>query len=308
MTKPDPGSLRSDDDQWDIVSSVGYTALVVAGWRAVHTTTPQPLARDDYAARFVVASADPYLTGLLDNPPTSENATAFPRLYGVQTRFFDEFFGSAVNMGIRQAVIVAAGLDSRAYRLEWPSQTTIFEVDQPKVLEFKGRVLADHGAEPNVHRVEVAADLRTDWPTTLAGAGFDRRKASAWSVEGLLSYLTAEAQDALFARIDELCAPGSQVAVGALGSRQDRTQLSDLEASHPGVNAWGDVDFSALTYDDENRVDPDVWLADHGWEVELVTTSPRLQASYGRVPAAVDVRIDSIMRSRYITATKRARR
>ncbi len=138
-------TTRSDDDEWDIVSSVGYTALLVAGWRALHAMSAQPLVRDEYAQHFITASADPYLTGLLADPGTSEGATAFPRLYGVQTRFFDEFFSSAADLGIRQAVIVAAGLDSRAYRLEWPSGTTVFEVDQPKVLEFKRRVLAEHG-------------------------------------------------------------------------------------------------------------------------------------------------------------------
>lgn len=141
-------TTRFDDDEWDIVSSVGYTALLVAGWRALHAMSAQPLVRDDYAKDFITASADPYLMSLLADPRTSEGATAFPRLYGVQTRFFDEFFSSAADRGIRQAVIVAAGLDSRAYRLNWPSDTTVFEVDQPKVLEFNRRVLAERAAEP----------------------------------------------------------------------------------------------------------------------------------------------------------------
>jgi len=187
-TTPEFGSLRSDDDHWDIVSSVGYTALLVAGWRALHAVSPQPLVRDEYAKLFIAASQDPYLTGVLANPGTSEAETAFPRLYGVQTRFFDDFFSSAGEAGIRQAVIVAAGLDSRAYRLEWPDGTMVFEVDLPKVLEFKARVLGEHGATPKARRSEVAADLRTDWPTPLKAAGFDPQMPSAWSVEGALPY------------------------------------------------------------------------------------------------------------------------
>ncbi|MCV7195160.1 class I SAM-dependent methyltransferase [Mycobacterium angelicum] len=302
MTTPEFGSLRSDDDQWDIVSSVGYTALLVAGWRAVHALSPRPLVRDEYAQHFITASADPYLTGLLANPGTSADETTFPRLYGVQTRFFDDFFTAAGDAGVRQAVIVAAGLDSRAYRLEWPSGTTVFEVDLPKVLEFKAHVLREHGAEPAATRIEVAADLRTDWPAPLKVAGFDPQQPSAWSVEGILPYLTDDAQHALFTRIDELSAPGSRLAIGALGSRLDHEQLTALEASHPGVDMSGSVDFSALTYD--NKADPAAWLAAHGWAVEPVQNTLALQAGYGMTPPDIDVKLDGFMRSQYIAATK----
>lgn len=302
MTTPEFGSLRSDDDHWDIVSSVGYTALLVAGWRALHAASPQPLVRDEYAEVFIAASKDPYLAGVLANPGTSEDEMAFPRLYGVQTRFFDDFFVAAGAAGIRQAVIVAAGLDSRAYRLEWPPGTTVFEVDLPKVLEFKAHVLSDQGATPKARRIEVAADLRTDWSRVLEAVGFDVESPSAWSVEGLLPYLTDEAQNALFTHISGLSAPGSRIAVGALGSRLDRDQLEALEATHPGVNMSGDVDFSALTY--EPNTDPAEWLDAHGWVVEPVRNTLDLQAGYGMTPADVDVRIDSFMRSQYITAAR----
>jgi methyltransferase (TIGR00027 family) len=301
-TPPEFGSLRSDDDQWDIVSSVGYTALLVAGWRALHAVSPRPLVRDEYAKVFIAASQDPYLAGVLTNPGTSEDETAFPRLYGVQTRFFDDFFTSAGDAGIRQAVIVAAGLDSRAYRLEWPDGTTVFEVDLPKVLEFKARVLGEQDAAPKSRRIEVAADLRTDWPTPLKAAGFDPQSPSAWSVEGVLPYLTDDAQTTLFTRITELCATGSRVALGALGSRLDRQQLAALEADHPGVSMSGDVDFSALTY--EPKTDPAEWLAAHGWSVEPVRNTLELQARYGMTPPDVDAKIDAFMQSQYITATR----
>ncbi|MBS4729807.1 class I SAM-dependent methyltransferase [Mycobacterium sp. SM1] len=304
MTTPESKWARSDNDQWDIISSVGYTALLVAGWRAVHAMDRQPLVRDEFAKYFITASGDPYLTGLLANPVKSENATAFPRLYGVQTRFFDEFFHAAADAGLRQAVIVAAGLDCRAYRLEWPGGTVVFELDQPKVLEFKARVLAECGAQPAAHREAVAADLRADWPAALTAAGFDPQRPTAWSVEGVLPYLTAAAQDTLFARIDRLSASGSRVAIGALGSFHDWDQFAALEAAFPGVNMSGEVDFSALTYDHENKTSPAAWLAAHGWAVDPIRTNPELQASYGRTPADVDMRIDSIMHSQYITATR----
>ena len=305
MTTPEERKwLRSDDDEWDIVSSVGYTALLVAGWRALHAVSAQPLVLDDYAKHFIIASADPYLTGLLANPGTSEGATAFPRLYGVQTRFFDEFFSSAADRGIRQAVIVAAGLDSRAYRLNWPSGTTVFEVDQPKVLEFKERVLAEHAAEPAARRVEVAADLRDDWSIPLQAAGFDPQRPTAWSVEGILPYLTGDAQDTLFTRIGDLSAQSSRLAIGALGSCLDEERLAALEETYPGLNLSGDVKFSALTYDDAEKTKPAEWLAAHGWAVDPVRTNPELQAAYGQTPPEVDRRVDQIMHSEYITATR----
>ncbi|MDT5088429.1 MAG: hypothetical protein QOG47_1136 [Mycobacterium sp.] len=298
------GVDRSDDDTWDIVSGVGYTALLVAGWRALHAVSAQPLVRDEYAKHFIAASQDPFLNGALADPGTSLGALTFPRLYGVQTRFFDEFFTSASGAGIRQAVIVAAGLDSRAYRLPWAGGTTVFEIDQPEVLEFKVRVLADRAAAPTARRIDVAADLRDNWSTPLQAAGFDATVASAWSVEGILPYLTSPAQDTLFDRITELSAPGSRLAIGAVGSRLDHDRLAALEDNYPGLNLSGDVNFSTLTYDDSTKTEPARWLAAHGWTVESVRTNPELQRHYGRTAPQVDLDIDEIMHSEYVTASR----
>jgi methyltransferase (TIGR00027 family) len=304
MTTPEKKWVRSDNDEWDIVSSVGYTALAAAAWRALYGASPEPLVQDEYAKHFVTASADEYLTGLLADPVTSEGASVFPRLDGVQTWFFDEFFRSACDDGVRQAVILAAGLDCRAYRLEWPENATVFEVDQPKVLDFKARVLAELGADPRARRQEVAADLRNDWSIPLLAKGFDTEKPTAWSVEGVLPYLTGPAQDALFTRIDQLSAPGSRLAVGAFGSHFDPAQISVLEEAYPGVRATAAVDFSGLFYDEDSRTNPAEWLTQRGWTVHSVSTNPELQASYGTTVREVDGKIDSIIHSQYITATR----
>jgi methyltransferase (TIGR00027 family) len=295
---------RSDNDEWDIVSSVGYTALMVAALRALHATSTEPLVRDEYAKHFITASADPYLTGLLTDPETSDCTSVFARLYGLQTRFFDDFFLTAADGGIRQAVILAAGLDSRAYRLKWPSGTTVFEVDRPKVLEFKAHVLAAQAAQPTAQRKHVAADLRDDWSIPLRAAGFDPQQPTAWSAEGALPYLAGDAQDSLFTRIDELSVSGSRLVIGALGSRLNKDQVSALEATHPGLDLSGNVDFSPLTYDDEDKTSPAEWLAEHGWAVDPVRSALELQADYGLIPSDVDAQIDTILRSQYITATR----
>src|ERR1700742_68840 len=129
-----------------------------------------------------------------------------------RTKFFDEFFLDATNAGIKQVVILASGLDARAYRLQWPAGTVVYEVDQPQVIEFKTRTLEDLGAAPTAERRVVAVDLRDDWPTALRAAGFDPSQPSAWSAEGLLGYLPPEAQDRLLDTITELSAPGSRIA------------------------------------------------------------------------------------------------
>ncbi len=195
--------MRTDGDSWDIVSSVGLTALGVATFRALETVRPDALIQDDFARWFVEAAGEPHFTGLLADP-SSLGDVPVSGFMGSRTRFFDEFFSTATSAGVSQAVILAAGLDARAYRLDWPTGTTVFEVDQPQVLEFKEEVLADHGARAKADRRPVAVDLRDDWPAALHAAGFDPGKPTAWSVEGLLAYLPGAAHDALFERIDQL--------------------------------------------------------------------------------------------------------
>jgi methyltransferase (TIGR00027 family) len=299
---PEFGSHRSDDDQWDIESSVGYTALLAAEWRALYAISPQPLARDEYAKLFIAASRNSFLADMLANPGTTDDETAFPRLNGVQTRFFDDFFVSAANAGVRQAVIVAAGLDSRAYRLNWPDGTTVFEIDLPKVMEFKAGVLGQHGAVPRARRIEVAADLRASWPSALEAAGFDPKSPSAWTLEGLLPYLPSDAQKTLFTRISELGAPGSRIAIGAMGTYLDGDRLTALEEDHPGCYLAGNADLTAISYAPET--DPGELLAAQGWVVEPVRNTLQLRAAYGMTAPDVDVRIDDVMHSQYITATR----
>ncbi|RDI46430.1 class I SAM-dependent methyltransferase [Nocardia mexicana] len=255
--------MRTDGDTWDIVSSVGATALGVATFRAIETARTDAMIRDDCARLFVEAAGDPHFIETIDDPPTDGPVL---RMIGLRTTFFDEFFGAATDAGIRQAVIVASGLDARAYRLQWPAGGTLYEIDQPKVLEFKQRVLADHGIAPGVELRSVPVDLRDDWPGALAAAGFDPDLPTAWSAEGLLPYLPGAAQDSLFERIDALSAPGSRVSVECFTGRPDLARFSAIEQAQFDRNPFGDLDVSELFYDDD-RADPAQWLSEHGWSV-----------------------------------------
>jgi methyltransferase (TIGR00027 family) len=206
-----------------------------------------------------------------------------------RTAFFDQFFLDATREGIRQVVILAAGLDSRSWRLPWPDGTTVYELDQHKVLDFKLATLTEHGAEPACNRVEVAVDLRQDWPAALRQAGFDPSLPSAWSAEGLMPYLPAAAQNLLFERVQGLTAAGSRVAVEALGPKfldpEFRTKRRERMERIRAVMAEADPQRQVPRTDElwyfEEREDVGEWFGRHGWDVS-VTPSLDLMAGYGR--------------------------
>ncbi|RRR44886.1 class I SAM-dependent methyltransferase [Mycolicibacter terrae] len=208
---------RTDSDSWDLASSVGATATMVAAQRALATTGPDKLIDDPFAAPLVRAVGIDFFTRLVDGEIAFPEGGDFDPVrmghgMGVRTRFFDEHFLSATASGIRQAVILAAGLDARAYRLAWPAGTVVYEVDMPQVIDFKTTTLAGLRAEPTTERRTVAVDLRDDWPAALRAAGFDSQAPTVWSAEGLLVYLQPADQDALFDTITGLSAPGSRLA------------------------------------------------------------------------------------------------
>jgi len=204
-------SLRTDDDTWDIATSVGATAVMVAAARAAETDRDDPLICDPYAKLLVAGAGTGVWEFMLNDEFVARVGQADPEIaaivehmgsyQAVRTHFFDDFFSEAAAAGIRQIVILASGLDSRAYRLRWPAGTTVYELDQPKVLEYKAATLDRHGAAPVAVRREVPIDLRFDWPKALCEAGFDATVPTAWLAEGLLMYLPADAQDRLFERV-----------------------------------------------------------------------------------------------------------
>jgi methyltransferase (TIGR00027 family) len=307
-------SLRTDDDTWDIATSVGSTAVMVAAARAAETDRDDPLIRDPYAKILVADAGTGMWEFMLDDDfvakvadADAEAAAIFEHMgnyQAVRTHFFDDFFTKAAAAGIRQIVILASGLDSRAYRLPWPAGTTVYEIDQPKVLEYKAATLQRHDATPSALRREVPIDLRLDWPKALREAGFDDGVPTAWLAEGLLMYLPADAQDRLFEHITELSAAGSRIAVETMGVQADERREQMRERFERIAAQFGmedALDVQELIYSDPDRADVAVWLADHGWQSKAVTSQDEM-GRLGRAVEIADTNDDAF--STFITAEK----
>ncbi|BBZ50505.1 class I SAM-dependent methyltransferase [Mycobacterium heidelbergense] len=311
---------RTDNDSWDITQSVGATALGVAAARAAETESENPLINDPFARVFVDAAgegmwsiyADPRLLAKAVElePDVRNRIQLMIDFMATRTAFFDEFFLGAADAGVRQAVILAAGLDARTWRLPWPDGTVVYELDQPKVLEFKSNTLHEHGAQPRAHLVNVPIDLRQDWPKALRDAGFDASRPAVWSAEGLVRYLPAQAQDLLFERIHSLSAPGSWLASNVPGEgftdpdlvRRQREDMQRMRAAAARLVDAEITDFDDLWYPEERRA-LDGWLREHGWDVSAATFA-ELMARYGRsVPQGAE---DAMPPTLYVSAQRRA--
>ena len=275
---------RSTDDSWDIATSVGATAVMVALARAAETASPDPLIRDPFAEPLV---STPELDGVREQvaawwapEPDDESEEAVDSRHmidyqAVRTHYFDAYFADAGRAGIRQVVILAAGLDSRAYRLDWPADTVVYEIDLPKVLEYKSTTLADHGAKPNADRRPVPVDLRHDWPGALREAGFDATRPTAWLAEGLLPFLPAAAEESMFASVDRLSAPGSRIAVEIFGTDDERRREAQVkweELRAKRAARGQDTSFNPfdLWFNEEGRPDCADWFTAHDWSTRTV--------------------------------------
>jgi methyltransferase (TIGR00027 family) len=265
---------RSDDDSWDLASSVGATATMVAAGRAMASKADSPLINDPYADPLVRAVGLDFFVKMIDGeldfsllPNSSPDRTqAIVDGMGTRTKYFDDYLLAAVRSGVRQVVILASGLDSRAYRLPWPDGTTVYELDQPQVIDFKTRTLADLGAEPTANRVTVPIDLRADWPAALRAAGLDTGAPTAWLAEGLLIYLPSDAQDRLFDNITALSAPGSTIATEYVPGLKDIDFERVREQTAVFREHGLDIDMPSLVYAGERSHVID-YLRDKGWNV-----------------------------------------
>ncbi len=297
--------VRSEGDSWDITTSVGSTALFVATARALEAQKPEPLVVDPFAEVFCRAVGGTAAAVLDGKKPdnrlqTNDFGMNFVSYQAARTKYFDDYFRHATDDGVRQVVILAAGLDSRAYRLAWPSDTTIFELDRPEVLDFKRSVLDGHGVHPRGERREVAVDLRADWPAALRANGFDADKPSAWIAEGLMVYLPADAQHQLYSGVDALAGAGSYVAV------EDGAPMEPDEFEAAVAEERGAEDqhlYFQLIYN-ERCAPAQQWFGERGWTVVPTALADYLRQVGRRVPDADSDAGPMIARITLVTATK----
>jgi methyltransferase (TIGR00027 family) len=294
---------RTDNDSWDLASGVGATATAVAASRAVASQGPDALLDDPFAEPLVRAvGVDSFVKivdgeAFVDDDPYLNRKTMSEQI-AVRTRFFDDFFIAASEGGVRQAVILAAGLDTRGYRLQWAEGTVVFEVDQPEVIAFKTTTLDSLGASPKTTRKTVAVDLRDDWPAALRAAGFDPARPTAWIAEGLLVYLPPDAQDRLLDNVTALSAPGSRLATEHMDMTsmpEDWTKKLDERSRRAG----SDIKLSELFYPGDRNSARD-YLSAHGWRVTTLSTRQAFAGNEFEVPD--DALLDLIGDSGYLTA------
>ncbi|WP_163506374.1 SAM-dependent methyltransferase [Fodinicola acaciae] len=258
------------------MADVSWTALGVAMARAAEDDRPDPLFHDPLAAAVIAAGGEhaPFAAGQGEADLWQLMRELMGDYVSVRTKYFDDYLLAA---GCRQAVLVAAGFDARAFRLDWPADVRVFELDMPQALRFKEQIVERAGVRPRCERVVVPTDLREDWPAALRAAGFDPGTPTAWLAEGLLPYLSVADNDRLIAGITELSAPESQLSVEYLDAEPG--QVPELDEVEPQVTEWfrelwkGGVGMAA-----------DRWLGQHGWDARI-DDPIRLGADYGRAPS-----------------------
>lgn len=278
---------RTEGDTWDLANSVGATATMVAAARAAATRSPHPVITDEYAEPLVRAVGLDVFTKLAGGELDSddlEKDVEFPRMvdtFAARARFYDDYFAAAGKAGVRQVVIVASGLDARAYRLAWPAGTTVYEVDQPEVIAFKAATLSQIGAAPTAELRTIGVDLRHDWPAALHEAGFDPAAPTAWLAEGvLIGFLPPEAEVRLLDAITPLSAEGSRFAAdfGTIAGSSQEAQ-EQVRRTAEGWRRQGlEMDIADLTYPGEHT-DVAAHLEGGGWRATRYTLNDLFTAA-----------------------------
>ncbi|MET9091438.1 SAM-dependent methyltransferase [Streptomyces cyaneofuscatus] len=256
------------------MDAVSYTAQWMAAARAQESEREDPLFVDplarDLAAPRGFELIERYVGG-----------GVLPFI-SIRTRFLDDAIKEIVaGGGIQQVVLIAAGMDTRAFRLDWPDGTELYEVDHAPLIAEKRRRLDALGAEPRTDRREVSADLTKEWLPALEAAGFDRGRPTLWVAEGLTFFLTEEQAGGLLELLASASAPGSHLAFDILGRAMLRSPFSKrfLDALAADGTPW-------VFGTDE----PEEFLTAHGWKTTDLREPGQPGAGEGRWPYEVQPR------------------
>jgi methyltransferase (TIGR00027 family) len=273
----------------DPLPGLGLTAILVTGARATESARPDRLFDDPFARAFVEAAsaASPAIAqALAQGSPDEAVNQARRNSIAVRTRCCDDYLLAAARSGCRQVVLLAAGLDARAFRLSWPEGVSLWELDMPQVFAFKERVLADHAATPSCQRTVVPADLREDWPHTLRkDGGFNPGQPTAWLIEGLLMYLDEGERDLLLDRVGALSSAGSRIALDHSPGFFSRPAVTSTDDPSGDRGAARFAALAAAASSDPSLTAPEEWLGRHGWRAK-VEDAAAIFAHHGRpVPA-----------------------
>ena len=302
---------RTDRDSWDLASSVGATATMVAAARAAASRRPDPVINDPFAEPLVRAVGLDLFTkvasGELDFADVDD--AGFPRMvdtFAARARFYDDYFAQASSAGLHQVVIVASGLDARPYRLSWPAGTTLYEIDQPEVIEFKTTTLSGLGAVPGAEHRPVGIDLREDWSAALRSAGFDAGQPTAWLAEGvLIGFLPPDAEVRLLDNVTALSAADSRFAAdygsvrGQTEEQQRQAQLMTDRWREHGLN----LHIPDLTYPGDHT-DVAAHLQAHGWDTATFVLADLFNAA-GLAPLEADAQAGAPASISFVRASRR---
>ncbi|WP_261676195.1 class I SAM-dependent methyltransferase [Streptomyces lusitanus] len=296
------GTAPRHSDAEGVDQGVGLTALLVAASRAVETHRHDSLAQDPYAEHFVrAAPACTHWPVRIEEVPDGDDNPLwgrFARYFGLRTRVLDDFVLQSAGAGARQVVLLGAGLDTRAFRLDLPADCVVYEIDRAGVLAFKEQVLASLSAAPEVKRVPVPADLREDWAGALTTAGYDPAAPSVWLAEGLLFYLPGPAETHLLDTVDRLTAPGSALAFEA---KLEKDLLAYRDSPIYTATRWQTgIDLLHL-FDKGPRPDSAGALTARGWSTSMHTPF-EFTREHGRGPLPTPN--DALEGNRWIFAHK----
>ncbi len=266
--------------------SLGFTAHWTASARAQESARTDCLFNDPWALKLAGEVGMDWLA--------QRSGSVAPMI--IRTHYFDGFLKNiAWQQAVRQIVILAAGLDTRAYRLDWPEQTHLFEIDQPNVLEYKADILTTAGAKPKCVRTEIATDLTQPWREPLLQHGFDPGQPSGWLLEGLLFYLPVESITQILDQVSHLAVPGSWLGFDIINS---------LTLTSPYTKAWIDMQASYGAPWIGSMDDPEGFLAERGWQANLSQPGAP-DANYGRWALPIyPAKAPNLPHNWYVTAHK----